>query len=192
VTNRPLDLARELAGLFDELGIDYALGGSLASSLVGEPRSTVDIDFAVRLDRDRLDRLLVATSSTYYVPTEAAQRAVDAAESFNLIHQQQAWKIDLFVLGDGLLDRRQIERRRWVEIPATPSAGLWVTSTEDQILRKLSWFTAGGSDRQWRDVIAILEAQQNRLDFDDLQRAAATLGLSGELDAAIREVRTTD
>ncbi len=192
MTDRPLDLVRELAALFDDLGIDYALGGSLASSLIGEPRSTVDIDFAVRLDRDHLDRLLDETRAAFYAPTESARRAVDSAESFNLIHQQQAWKVDLFVLGDGLLDRRQIERRRWVEVPTTPPTGVWVTSTEDQILRKLSWYVTGRSDRQWRDVIAILETQYDEIDFDDLRQTAATVGLAEELETALRAVRTTD
>ena len=192
MTDGPLDLIRELAAVFDELGIDWVLGGSLASSLVGEPRSTLDIDIAVRLDRYQLQQLLEATSATYYVPADAARRAVDAAESFNLIHHEQAWKVDLFVVGDGLLDRRQMERRRWVEVPTAPPTGLWVTSTEDQILRKLAWHAAGTSDRQWRDVVGILVVQQDQLDFDDLRQTAEALGLADELKAALEAARRID
>lgn len=38
-----------------------------------------------------------------------------------------------------LLDRHQIERRVHVDIPGV-NTGLWVTSPEVQVLRKLSWF----------------------------------------------------
>jgi hypothetical protein len=36
--------------LLEELAVPHALGGSSASSLIGEPRSTTDIDIAVALD----------------------------------------------------------------------------------------------------------------------------------------------
>lgn len=47
----PLDLVRQVTQILDDLEIPYALGGSLASSLFGEPRSTVDVDLAIRLAR---------------------------------------------------------------------------------------------------------------------------------------------
>ncbi len=43
----PLDLVVELARILDELGIPYAVGGSVASSFFGEPRSTADVDVAI-------------------------------------------------------------------------------------------------------------------------------------------------
>ena len=39
--------------------ITHRLGGSVASSLVGEPRSTVDIDIALELSKDDLAHLVV-------------------------------------------------------------------------------------------------------------------------------------
>ncbi len=45
----PYELVRQMVAIFDELSIPYALGGSVASSMLGEPRSTVDVDFAVVL-----------------------------------------------------------------------------------------------------------------------------------------------
>lgn len=46
MTTGALTLAREITALLDTLGIDYVIGGSVASSLVGEPRATVDLDLA--------------------------------------------------------------------------------------------------------------------------------------------------
>ena len=109
--------------------------------------------------------------------------AVDGHGSFNLIAWHSADKVDVFVLGDGLLDRRQIERRQRVDVGG---ASVWVTSVEDQVLRKLSWFQMTGetSDRQWRDVVGILQVQAGRLDDADLTGTAEALGLAPLLDRA--------
>lgn len=184
----PVELAIEVAELLDELSIPYVLGGSVASSLVGEPRATMDVDLAVRLQREQVDALVAALGSAYYVSRDAAVDAVARASSFNLIHLDSMQKVDLFVLGDGLLDRRQIERRERVVVAEDPRRELWVGSAEDQVLRKLAWFRLGGevSERQWRDVVAILAVQAGRLNYDDLRAAAATLGLSDLLARAER------
>ena len=49
MTKGPLDLVSQVATILDGLGIPYALGGSMASSLIGEPRSTVDVNIAIKL-----------------------------------------------------------------------------------------------------------------------------------------------
>lgn len=54
MTTGALTLAREITALLDTLGIDYVIGGSVASSLVGEPRATVDLDIAVTLATDQV------------------------------------------------------------------------------------------------------------------------------------------
>ncbi len=43
----PWAVAAAVARAFDALGVRYAVGGSLASSLAGEPRSTIDVDVVV-------------------------------------------------------------------------------------------------------------------------------------------------
>jgi len=55
-----LDLSVSLAKLLDDIGVPYVIGGSVASSLIGEPRSTVDIDIAVQLTPADLESLTVA------------------------------------------------------------------------------------------------------------------------------------
>lgn len=131
MTVGPLDLLSRIADLLDALSIPYALGGSMASSLFGMPRSTVDIDIAVDLPADRSEALLQAAAAEFYVPLDAARAAIRAATSFNLVDTQHGMKVDLFVLGDGLLDRMQIERRVRVHLPATGRA-IWATSPEVQ------------------------------------------------------------
>jgi hypothetical protein len=53
---KPLDLALAVAAAFDRSGVPCFLGGSLASSLQGEPRATNDIDFMIEIDEERIAR----------------------------------------------------------------------------------------------------------------------------------------
>jgi len=185
VTRGPLDLLGHVASILDGLAIPYALGGSLASSLFGEPRSTADVDIAVRLNADRSNDLLASFDTEFYVPTEAAHEAVTAHSSFNVLDTTSGLKVDLFVLGDGALDTMQIERRIEVAITGIDRP-IWVTSPEVQVLRKLDWFVreGGTSDRQWRDVISILRITTD-LDRTFLAEAARTLGLDTMLADAL-------
>ena len=186
----PLGIALRVVAILDELEIPYVLDGSLASSLIGEPRATADVDLAIRISDEQLSPLLLALDPDFYVSEDAARDAVRRHTSFNLVHLDSVLKVDLFVLGDDLLDRRQLERRQRVQVRDDPPCELWIGSEEDQILRKLTWYEAGGqvSDRQWRDVLGILAVQQSRLDMESLRSQAQTLGLSELLERAIGEV----
>ena len=101
----PFGLVIKMAAILDELGVPYALGGSMASSLLGEPRSTVDVDLAVQLDAETGEVLLERVGATFYVRIDSAREAIRAHSSFNLVDTENALKVDLFVVGDGLLDR---------------------------------------------------------------------------------------
>ena len=61
-----------------------------------------------------------------------------------------------------------------------PARTLWIDTAEHTILRKLEWYRRGGevSDRQWRDVLAIIELQGETLNHATLARWAPVLGVS--------------
>jgi hypothetical protein len=185
----PLDITLRMVEILDELDIPYVLGGSLASSLVGEPRATADVDMAIALDPDGVQALVRALEPEFYVSEDAAREAVRRNASFNVVHLESVQKVDLFVLGAGPLDRRQLAGRVRVRVRDDPPQDLWIGSVADQILRKLDWYRAGGgvSDRQWGDVLGILSVQRGRIDLDALKAAAAELGLGDLLARAVDE-----
>ena len=117
MTDGPLDLVDRFVAILDDLAIPYAVGGSVATALVGEPRSTVDVDIAVDPSPTAAEALIERVAADFYVPKKAATAAVAAHSSFNTVDTVNGLKVDLFVLGDGLLDRRQIERRVFLSVP---------------------------------------------------------------------------
>jgi hypothetical protein len=183
----PLELVRQVGAMLEELGIEWVLGGSLASSLYGEPRSTVDVDVAVLIPPDGIDRLIDRAKRDFYVPEASARDAAVNHSAFNMLDTEHGLKVDIFVLGDRILDRQQLARR--VRTAIAPDETAWVTAPEDQVLRKLDWYRIGGgsSERQWRDVLGLLLVQGAALDLAYLEETAREVGLDDLLAEALAQ-----
>jgi hypothetical protein len=171
----------------DALGVTSTIGGSIASSFAGEPRSTIDIDVVAALEEQHVTGLISRLGPDFYADEDALRRAVRTRTSANLIHQPTMLKVDLFVAGGTPLDAQQLARRQRVTL--ADGRELYIHPPEDILLQKLRWYQLGGgsSDRQWRDVLAIIRVQGERLDRDYIQRNAPALGVSDLLDRAYDE-----
>lgn len=183
----PIDTALVVARALDALGVAHTVGGSIASSFAGEPRSTVDVDIVAALEERHVEPLVSALSTEFYVDADALRRAIRMRTSTNLIHQATQLKVDLFVAGGTPLDDRQLARRLAVELG--DGRRLHVHPPEDILLQKLRWYRRGGevSDRQWRDITAIVRVQGPRLDREYLRDGAGVLGVSDLLERALGE-----
>jgi hypothetical protein len=174
-----------VTGHLEALGIRHTIGGSLASAFAGEPRSTVDIDIVAEIAEPQVDALVSRLSPAFYIDADAVRRAIRTRTSANLIHQETQLKVDLFIAGGTPLDTRQIARRLRVDLD--DGRHLHVHPPEDILLQKLRWYRQGGgmSDRQWRDILAIVKVQGAALDRDYLDDGARILGVSDLLERAL-------
>jgi hypothetical protein len=182
----PLRLAAWLAGILHDLGIPYLVGGSVAASVVGEPRSTLDLDLMVDCDAAAARRLARALASSCYVDEENAVEAARSRGSFNAIHLATSMKIDFFFAEEDFA-REAIRNGKSVSLDGVEVA---FYSAEDLVIRKLHWFRPGGesSERQWRDVIGILRLNRRGLDRSRMLRLAAQAGVPDLLAKAEREI----
>ena len=182
----PIQIATDTGARLDALGVAWVTGGSIASSVHGEPRSTQDVDMVVALLRRHVTPFAKAMGRDYYVDVDAMRLAVTAGESFNAVHFASAIKVDFFVAGDDPFEAERLQRRQRIE---TPNGALYVDTAEHTLLRKLEWYRRGGemSERQWRDVQAIARIQGDRLDLEHLRLWASRLGVMDLLDRVMRD-----
>lgn len=178
-----------VASAFEALGVRYFLGGSLASSLHGIPRATMDADLVADLGPEHVQPLVALLEESFYIAEERVRDAVRRRASFNAIHLKTLLKVDVFVLGEDPYSRLEMERRRLFPLPGLPARELPVASAEDIVLQKLRWFVlaGGSSQRQWADLLGVLKVQRGAVDLAYLDRWAGELGVRDLLDKALGE-----
>jgi hypothetical protein len=181
-----LEIALDVGRQLDALGVTWLVGGSLASSILGEPRATADVDLVADLRGPHVSRLFAALVETYYIDEDATKSAVRQRGTFNVIQLASMTKVDIYCSRDEPLGRDELKRRIFVDIEGrqVPCA-----SAEDIILQKLKWFVDGGSvsDRQWRDIRGVIKVQGTALDCAYLERHAADHGVLALLRRALGE-----
>lgn len=176
----------------EELGVRYFVGGSLASSVYGVPRASIDADIVAELEQNHVAPLLARLAGAYYADKERARSAVQTRRSFNLIHLGTMFKVDLFVARGTPFDREALARARTRALDEQAAGRSYaVASPEDTILAKLEWFRLGRevSERQWTDVVGMIKAGGEELDRKHLESWATALGVSDLLDRALTESR---
>jgi len=174
----------------EQIGIPYAVGGSLASSVHGVMRSTLDVDIVTDMRHEHIAPLVAVLSNEFYADDEMMRDAIEHHSSFNLIHYETAFKVDIFIRKLRAFDQMQLERRRMTVIATDPEESVYIVSPEDIILAKLEWYRLGGevSDRQWRDVLGVLKTRAGELDLDYLRKWAGKLKIDDLLERILKEV----
>ncbi|WP_069472379.1 hypothetical protein [Candidatus Marithrix sp. Canyon 246] len=184
-----------LVEVFNQLGILYYIGGSVASSVYGMPRATQDIDLVTDLEAKHVKFLEEKLQSAYYIDKEMILNAIENRGSFNLLHFDTMMKIDIFLKKDEPYHKVAFERKRQDTLDEEDnSLKFFFASSEDIILSKLDWYRLGDyiSEQQWRDIQGILKIQRESLDIDYLYNWAIQLGLKELLEKAFRDAGYTN
>jgi len=186
----PLEVLLDFTRILDELGIQYVVVGSFASSARGFQRATRDVDILARIGLDQVELIHERLRGRYYIDRLLIRSAVINRGHFNAIHLDSIFKVDVFVPSDSdLLSQQQLSRHLPEKLSPDSDAIVYVATAEDTLLAKLIWYGKGDrlSDRQWADVVGIIRLQGDRLDQVYLEDWAAKLGLTELLFQALDE-----
>lgn len=188
----PLSIAVLAAVPLDSMGIGWLIGGSVASSLYGIPRATLDVDLVADLAPSQVPNLVRVWSEHFLADERMILDAAENKRSCNLIHLDSALKIDIFVPGPDAWLAQELSNRTMVEVrTASGSARLPFARPEDVLLHKLRWFLDGGgvSDRQWGDILGLVRTRRESLDMVHLEHWAGHLRIPASLMASALEQR---
>ena len=147
-----------LIEVLDELGVPCHIGGSVASSIYGIPRLTIDIDIIADLHQEHVRPLVTRLQSDYYIDADMIRDAIRRRSSFNIIHLDTMLKVDVYIPKSRPFDREEL-RRVQQEVLLEGTRPFNVASPEGTILNKLEWYKMGGevSDRQWNDILGVFK-----------------------------------
>lgn len=189
----PLAVTVMVARAFESLGVRYLIGGSLASSFHGVPRSTNDADLVAELPVTAADALAAELTPAFYADAEMIRDAARRGGSFNVIHLDTMFKVDVFVATRDALVQQELARRQEHRLAPDEDVRAFFASAEDTVLQKLDWYRKGGevSDRQWRDVLGVIQVQGSALDVEYLRRWAPHLRVVALLERALQEARSS-
>src|SRR5438132_8240083 len=81
----------------EELGVAYHIGGSVASSVYGFIRATIDADLVADLRLEHVRPLVKQLEAKYYIDADAVRDAIRRRSSFNAIHLDTMLKFTVFI-----------------------------------------------------------------------------------------------
>ena len=97
------------------------------------------------------------------------------ATQFNVIHPSSGMKVNFFVAGDPI-EQSQLDRR--LRRAVLPGVEAWCSPPEELIVKKLSYYWMGSSDKHLRDVAAMLRISPHQIDLPTVRRLASDSGAS--------------
>jgi len=146
--------------------IPYMLGGSFASSFYGIPRATFDADLVVRISPVAAAALYAALKKSFYADEEEMRQAAATGSSFNLIHLETAFKVDIFPLKEDAYSKAAFARRTKQRITGDGKTEIFIESPEDVVIAKLLWHKLSGetSAKQPADIAGVIKTMSGKLD----------------------------
>lgn len=162
----------------EKAGLNYLITGSVASSLYGEPRNTLDIDLVLLLENSQLNILAsLFSEDEFYLPPPkviAIEARREARGHFNIIHHQSGLKADIYLSRNHPYLVWAYENARHVSVSGCLAH---FAPPEYVILHKLEFYKESGHQRHLRDIAGMIEQQD--LDNDFLYMAMTHMDLTG-------------
>lgn len=187
--NEPVEVTLKVTEVFERLSVPYLIGGSLASTLYGMIRTTQDSDIVAEMRIEHLQPFVMALQGEFYVDEEMIAESIQRNSSFNIIHRETMFKVDVFIPRPRPFLQSQLARVQKQTFTFETEVSAKFASPEDTVLSKLEWYRMGSevSDRQWKDILGVLKTRAGELDMDYLGRWAKELKVNDLLERALKE-----
>lgn len=185
--NEPVEVTFKVTSVLEQLGVPYLIGGSLASTLYGMVRTTQDSDIVAEMRPEHIHAFVAALQDEFYIDDEMIASAIRRNSSFNIIHRETIFKVDVFVPRPSPFLQSQLNRAQRQTFTFANTISAKFASPEDTVLAKLEWYRLGGetSERQWRDILGVLKTRAGQLDLDYLRKWAAEINVTDLLERAL-------
>jgi hypothetical protein len=172
------ELATQLHTIFEEAGIPYYITGGIAAIAYGDPRTTRDVDMVIQMPRAAVTGLQATLEQAGFYVAGADDVTSGRIKTLQITQIETISRADLMIAENSAYARAQFERRRRYSFPVENEAEVWLASPEDIIISKLRWGLRSESEKQQRDVLAILKVQQGELDYQYIHRWAAEFDIA--------------
>jgi len=190
--NEPIEVTLKVTNVLENLGVPYLIGGSLASTLYGMIRTTQDSDIITEMRLEHIQPFVAALQNEFFIDEEMIKESIQRNSSFNIIHRESMFKVDVFIPHPRPFHQSQLARAQRQTFNLKAEIGANFASPEDTILSKLEWYRMGGevSDRQWRDILGVLKTREGELDLEYLLKWAKELKVSDLLERVLKQAGT--
>lgn len=165
----------------ESAGIEYLIGGAVATWVWGEPRSTLDLDLVVDIPLEAVAQLSNELKKRdMLVPAEIIldnilEDRVDLP--INTIHMHSGYKADLYPIREGdELRASAFGRRRRVDLGESLGE-VYLHSPEDLIIYKLWYYSISQQTKHIRDITSIVMTLGDELDIGYIETWGMKKGL---------------
>lgn len=93
----PALIMAKVTNVIEKLHVRYLIGGSLASTLHGMIRTTQDSNIVAELQLEHVGMFVNELKDEFYVDEEMIAEAIARKSSFNIIHRESFFKVDVFI-----------------------------------------------------------------------------------------------
>ena len=182
------EIINPLVEVFDHLKVSYALGGSLASSMHGMQRATVQLDIVADISQSQTSFFIEQLASEYFFHEYDIQTALKQKVPFMLIHLASLLKVVVSFPQARMFDRGIFHRSHYLTL-IEGYRPFPVLSPEDVAALLLEQFQESGErlDDVWYDLLGLLKVQGSLLDLAYLDKWATAVNVKELLSRALAE-----
>lgn len=175
------EILKTVVEYFDSNDIEYVLVGGIAVIVYGNPRTTVDLDLVVKIDKAEMrDFAAYLQREGFFSDVDDMKQAFEDQTHFSAEERDSLFRLDIKGVYDQK-DKVTLKNRKKIEFEGIT---MYVASPEDTIANKLYY----GSEQDIEDAESIYVRQEDELDYGYLEERCEALEVMDELRDMEKEI----